>query len=141
MIVTTYALLDSSSTSSWCSESLAKKPGVIGSRVQVSLSTIETDSIPLSCRRVNLEAVDMAEVNVVELPDVLTKDKLNVSTDCVCSQDDVDRWPHLSNIKVPKVIRSDVELLIGQDVPEALVKYEVVVEKARTLRTLSLVGH
>ena len=67
----------------------------------------------------------MAEVNMVELPDVLTKDKLNVSTDCVSSQDDVDRWPHLSNIKVPKVIRSEVELLIGQDVPEALEPCEV----------------
>ena len=33
----------------------------------------------------------MGEVNMVELPDVLTKDKLNVSTDCVSSQDDVDR--------------------------------------------------
>lgn len=46
MIVMTYALLDSGSTSSWCSESLAKRLGVVGSRVQVSLSTIETDSTP-----------------------------------------------------------------------------------------------
>ncbi|XP_067030834.1 uncharacterized protein [Acropora muricata] len=125
VIVTTYALLDSGSTSSWCSESLAKRLGVVGSRVQVSLSTIETDSSPLSCRRVNLEVMGMSEVNMVELPDVLTKDKLNVSTDCVSSQDDVDRLPHLSNMKVPKVIRSDVELLIGQDVPEALEPCEV----------------
>ena len=115
VIVTTYALLDSGSTSSWCSESLAKRLGVIGSCVQVSLSTIKTDSTPLSCPR-----VDMPDVNMVELPDVLTKDKWNVSTDCVSSQDDVDQWPHLSNIKVPKVIRSEVELLNGQDVPEAL---------------------
>ena len=125
VIVSMYALLDSGSTSSWCSESLAKRLGVVGSCVQVSLSTIETDSIPLSCRRVNLEVIDMAEVNMVELPEVLTKDKLNVSTDCVSSQDDVDRWPHLSNIKVPKVIRSEVELLIGHDVPEALEPCEV----------------
>ena len=125
VIVTTYAMLDSGSTSSWCSESLAKRLGVVGSRVLVSLSTIETDSTPLSCRRVNLEIMDIAEVNIVELPDVLTKDKLNVSSDCVSSQDDVDPWPHLSDIKVPKVIRSEVELLIGQDVPEALEPSEI----------------
>ena len=47
-------------------------------------------STPLSCRRVNLEMMDMAEVHMVELPDVLTKEKLNVSTDCVSSQDYVD---------------------------------------------------
>ena len=69
--------------------------------------------------------MDTGEVNMVELPDVLMKDKLNVSTHCVSSQDDVDRWPHLSNIKVPKVIRIEVELLIGQDVPEALEPCEV----------------
>ena len=138
VIVTTYALLDNGSTSSWYSESLAKRLGVVGSRVQVSLSTIETDSIPLSCRRVNLEVMDTAEVNMVELPDVLTKDKLHVSTDCVSSQDDVDRRPHLWNMKVPKVIRSEVELLIGQDVPEALEPCEV---RSCTLRRLSLVGH
>ena len=67
----------------------------------------------------------MAEVNMVELPDVLMKDKLNVSSDCVSSQGDVDRWPHLSDIKVPKAIRGEVELLIGQDVPEALEPCEI----------------
>ena len=125
VIVTTYALLDSGSTSSWYSESLAKRLDVIGSRVEVSLSTVETDSIRLSCCRVNLEVMDIAKVNVVELPEALTKDKLNVSTDCVSSQDDVDRWPHLLNIKVPKVIRSEVELFIGQDVPQALEPCEI----------------
>ena len=43
----------------------------------------------------------------------------------VSSQDCVDRWPHLLNIKLPKVIRSEVELFLGQDVPEALEPCEV----------------
>ena len=47
----------------------------------------------------------MTEVNMVELPEVLTKDKLIVSIDCVSTQDDVDRWPQLSGIKAPQVIR------------------------------------
>ena len=32
----------------------------------------------------------MAKFNMVELPDVLTKDNLKFSTDCISSQDDVD---------------------------------------------------
>ena len=38
----------------------------------------------------------MNEINVIELPEVLAKDKLNISTDSVACQDDVNRWSHLS---------------------------------------------
>jgi len=49
-IITTYALFDNGSTSTWCSENLAKKLGMVGARIQVSLSTIEKDSNPTSCQ-------------------------------------------------------------------------------------------
>ena len=52
-IITTYALLDNGSTSTWCTESLAEKLGVVGPRIQVSLSTIEKDCNPTSCHRVS----------------------------------------------------------------------------------------
>ena len=107
-IITTYALLDNGSTSTWCSEDLAKKLGVAGPRIQVSLSTIEKDSNPMSCFRISLEIMDMDEVNMIELPEVLTKEKLNISTDGVSYQDDVLRWPHLSGIQVPEKINAEV---------------------------------
>ena len=56
-IITTYALLDNGSTSTWCSESLVKKLGVVGPRIEVS-STIEKDCNPTSCHRVCLEIMD-----------------------------------------------------------------------------------
>ena len=37
VIVTTYALLDSGSTSSWCSQTLAKRHGVVVARFQATL--------------------------------------------------------------------------------------------------------
>ena len=124
-VVTTYALLDNGSTSTWCIEGLAKRLGFVGARIQVSLSTIENDSNPTSCCRVSLEIMDLNEVNMVELPEELTKEKLNISTDGVSCQGDVERWPHLSGILVPERIRGEVELLIGQDVPEALEADEI----------------
>ena len=90
-IITTYALRDNGSTSTWCSESLAKRLGVAGPRIEVSLSTIEKDSNPTSCHRVCLEIMDMDEINMIELPEVLTKEKLNISTDGVACKDDVNR--------------------------------------------------
>ena len=82
-IITTYALLDTGSTSTWCSESLAKKLGVVGPRVQVTLSTIEKDCNATSCHRVCLEIMDMNKINMIELPEVLKKEKLNISLDGV----------------------------------------------------------
>ena len=78
-IITTYALLDKGSTSTWRSESLAEKLEVVGPRIQVSLSTIEEECNPTSCHRASLEIMDMDQINMIELPEVLTKEKLNIS--------------------------------------------------------------
>ena len=64
-------------------------------------------------------------MKMIELPEVLTKEKLNISTDGVACQDDANRWSHLSAIQVPGRINAEVELLIGQDVPEALEPSEI----------------
>ena len=90
-IITTYALLDNGST-------MAKKLGVVGLRIEVSFSTIEKDCNPASCYRVCLEIMDMDEINMIELPVVLTKEKLNISTDSVACQYDVNRCFHLLGI-------------------------------------------
>ena len=75
-IITTYALLDNGST-------MAKKLGVVGPRIEVSLSAIEKDCIPTSCHRVWGGGGDTDEINMIELPVVLIKEKLNISTEGV----------------------------------------------------------
>ena len=72
-IITTYALFDNGLTSNWCSESLAKKLGVVGPRIQVSLSTMKKVCNPTSCHRVCLEIMDMEEINMIKLSAVLKK--------------------------------------------------------------------
>ena len=53
--------------------------------------------------------MDMDEINMIELPEVLTKEKLNFfSTDGVPCQDDVSRWSHLSVLQVPERINAEV---------------------------------
>ena len=143
-IITTYALLDNGSTSTWCRESLAKRLGVVGPRIEVSLSTIEKDCNPTSCHRVCLEIMDMDEINMIELPQVLTKEKLNISTDGVACQDDANRWSHLSGIQVPERINADskwscwlVKMFLRRSSPP---KSGPVVVMGRTLRKPSLVG-
>ena len=71
----------------------------MGPRIQVSLSTIENDCNPTCCHRVSLEIMDMDEINMIELPEILTKEKLNISTDRIACQDDANRWSHLAGLK------------------------------------------
>ena len=99
---------------------MVKKLGVVGPRIQVSLSTIKKYCNPTSCHGVCLEIMDVNEINMIELPEILTKEKLNISPNGFACLDDANRWSHLSGIQVPKRINTEVELLIGQDVPEAL---------------------
>ena len=90
-IITTYALLNNGST-------MAKKLGVVGPRIEVSLWAIEKDCNPTSWHRACLEIMDLDEINMIELPVFLTKEKLNISTDGVACQYDVNRWLHFLGI-------------------------------------------
>ena len=50
---------------------------------------------------------------------------MTVSKDEVPQQEDVDRWPHLRGFVYLTEVNSQVDLLIGSDVPEALQPKEV----------------
>ena len=55
----------------------------------------------------------------VKLPNVLSVDSLPVSCNQPVSSKDLQRWPHLRDLRLPPAARGDVLLLIGADVPEA----------------------
>ena len=90
-VVEAYALLDSGSTCTWCTEKLVKNLGAEGPTLQVSLMTIEKENRPTFSSRVSLEIMDLEENVMIELPHVLSKEKLNNSQSGISSQADVDR--------------------------------------------------
>ena len=62
--------------------------------------------------------------NTIVIPSVFSVKKLPVSKVDIPRQSDVDRWPHLQGIVIPK-IDCEVILLLGNDVPKALQPTEV----------------
>ena len=122
--VETYAFLDNGSTASFCSEELVRELGLSGRQTTLSLTTMEKEQSKTDCCIVSLEVLDLDEVNLIELPSVFTRKKLPVAAENVATQDDIDRWPHLSGIQLPKV-DANVGLLIGSDAPEVLEPKEV----------------
>ena len=55
----------------------------------------------------------------------LTRSKLPVYVDNAAAQEDINRWPHLRGVEIPK-IDAKVGLLIGRDTPEALAPKEII---------------
>ena len=124
IVVETYAFLDSGSNTSFCTEHLVSQLGVAGTETTLSLTTMDCENVKSKSKVVSLEVCDLEEKNSVELPIVFTRTKLPVAKEDIPRQDDVNRWPHLQGISLPQ-IDSDVELLIGNDVPLALEPKEV----------------
>ena len=119
----THALLDSGSTKTFCSESLIEKLDVKGKRANLSLTTINS-SESADVELVSLEVVaakcGAGKTSVVQLPKVYALPNLPTLENCIASDSDIRKWPHLKDLRLPQVDKSGVTILIGQDVPEAL---------------------
>ena len=125
-VVTTYALLDSGSTGTFCSESLLEQLDIKGKKCKISVSTIGNVVANCETSIPCLEVMNLDEDVCFEIPNVFSAKSLNISRTTVARQEDVDRWQHLKGIKLPREIpNGEVTLLIGIDVPEALQPHDV----------------
>ena len=124
--IETYALLDSGSTASFCSESLLKKLKMHGKGCQIQVATI--NGVRHKCQTTisTIDVLDMKESFSIRIDNLFSTKCLNISSDSIGHQRDIDNWPHLKGIKLPeRIVDSEVELLIGVDVPEALESYQL----------------
>jgi len=123
--VRTCALLDSGSTNTFCSAALLEHLGISGKKQSLSLSTLDKADIIIETERVSLQVVDMDENNVLELPCVFKRTQLPVNVSNRAQSQDISQWSHLDDVNLPQVSVDEVGLLIGQDVPAALMPMEV----------------
>ena len=120
-VVTTYALLDSGSTASFCDNVLLEELGIEGKACQIQLATI--DGVRDECQTflASLEIMDLEETVCIQMDSVFSTKSLNMPTSAIARQEDVNKWPYLNGIMVPEMIAGGkISLLIGVDVPEAL---------------------
>ncbi|XP_015778928.1 PREDICTED: uncharacterized protein LOC107356819 [Acropora digitifera] len=123
--VVTNAFLDSGSSSTFCTEALRKQLGVSGPRTKISLTTLEKkDSLVDSIIVADLTISDLDENVFIKLPMLYTRPSIPVAREDMPTQEDVDKWPHLSGVHLPRV-DAEVGLLITSDVPEVLDPLEV----------------
>ena len=124
-IVETYAFLDQGSSASFCTTSLMNRLGITGRGTRILLRTMGQENIVRSCIVPDLEIAGLGSGLYCDLPDVFTQQKMPVSKRNIPQQQDLIRWPHLHEVHLPE-IDSDVELLIGLNVPRALEPIKVI---------------
>ena len=123
--IITYAFLDNGSSATFCTESLMRKLGVDGTKVKISLSTLEKKNSPVDSYLIrDLVVSDLDENHFVHLPTLYTRPEIPVSKNDIPTQEDVDQWPHLDGVFIPQV-DAEIGLLIASDVPKALDPVEV----------------
>lgn len=119
-IVETYAFLDPGSNTTFCTEKLINHLGLSGNEKTLSLTTMNAEGVESDCIVVSLQVSDLDHKNTVELMDVYSCKKLPVTEKDIPQQEDANRWSHLDGLKLPRLKYTDIDLLIGSDVPQAL---------------------
>ena len=117
----TYALLDSGSTHTFCTEELLDTLRIEGRREPVAISTLGGYSYDHAARVTDLTVSDMYGNGGLVLRGVHSKASLPGLMGHVGTAADIERWPHLRGLSIPQARADQVALLIGQDNAEALV--------------------
>ena len=125
--VETYALLDNGSNSTFCSVSVLERLRINGKKTRLKLTTMgrRTEEVESLIVR-DLVVSDLDENVLIPLHEVLSRPVMSVTRDEIPRQEDVERWPHLRSHMYLTELDSQVDLLIGADVPEALQPREVI---------------
>ena len=101
-IIETYALLDNGSTATFCTEQLLEDLGVHGNKCELSLATIENENTKSESMVASLEVMNLEDTVMVEMPTVFCRKILSIPLGGISKQADVDQWPYLRGIKLPK---------------------------------------
>ena len=116
--VLTYAFLDNGGNSSFCTESLVKQLGINGHQVKISLSTLEKKNSVTNSFLVRDLVSDLDENEWISLLTLYVRPEIPVWSSDILTQEDVDQWPHLQGVFLPR-LHAEVDLLIASDVPKA----------------------
>jgi hypothetical protein len=123
--IDTYALLDSGSTNTFCSDQLITDCGVEGTHRQLTLTTLEKENSVTETKCISLVVSDANEENFIIIPTVYSRPRLSFNAECASNHGGMEMWPHLQGLELPDMDHRKVMLLIGQDVPDALVPLDV----------------
>lgn len=128
--IETYAFMDPGSTATFCTEEFRKKLNVKGKPTQILLSTMGQDEpggqkLITSYMLSDLEVCDLEDTEYIRLSKVFTHSNIPVQKENIPSQEQLQKWPYLSEVILPH-IDADVGLLIGANNPKAMEPWHII---------------
>ena len=111
--IETYALLDTGSTHSFCTEALACQLGAKGRSHQLRLTTLDKKDYYIDTTMVSLAVDSGPSTDRIYLPHVCTRKRLNIQTAHMAYMEDIINLPHLRGIDIPLAGEHEVSLLIA----------------------------
>ena len=130
------ALLDTCSTTTFCTKRLAEKLGIRGKPISLELNTLNQKQISETFVVPNLIVSSLIDSNMVILENVCILDHIPVNKTSI----DFKRFDHLKSLPFETEVR-DIDILIGQDNSEALIPLDVVKgEKGEPFGVKTLLG-
>ena len=111
--IETYAMINSGSAASICSQSLANRMNSRGTPVEQILGAGNED---FECKEIiELEICEVEGETPKKLKDVYVTEKLRITTDRMLTLDGVKKWEHLRDLDLPlkPAVTKNVELVIG----------------------------
>lgn len=123
--IVTYAFFDTGSSVSFCTENIMRQLGAQGKKTQITINTMG-NSQKLNAYVINgLQVAGIASKQVVDLPNVYTKEFMPVTKEHIPTQDEIQKWPHLASIPIPQ-IHAEIGIMIGNNVPDAYTPFDLV---------------
>lgn len=99
-VVETYALMDPGSSATFCTDALARQLNLQGRRTELELKTISPKHHVESYLLTDLEVSRIDCNNFIDLPKVYTQESIPVSTENIPSQENIEKWPYLSEVRI-----------------------------------------
>lgn len=121
----TYAFLDPGSSASFCTEGLMNRMNLNGRKTGILLRTMGQEKVVGSHIVTDLEVAGLGRDCFCALPELFTQKRMPVNQGNIPRHEDLLKWPHLKDVKIDE-IDSEVDLLIGTNVPRALEPWEVI---------------
>lgn len=117
-----YAMLDECSTTTLCSNRLAKQLGATGKKCKLSLSTVnDTQQLDATDIELQVHALNVPG-NPITLDHVLCVNDLPITD--IPTASDVADYKHLNNVNITELENKQISLLIGSDYPSAFMETE-----------------
>ncbi|XP_050417733.2 uncharacterized protein LOC126831129 [Patella vulgata] len=109
-------LYDSGSNGTFVTSTALSKVGITGKSTELGLTTLCKENDSVNSLVTDVEFLSQDEEHLTVLNSVYSLPSLPISTADIPTQEDIDSWPHLKGITVPKLVPGqEVDLLIGND--------------------------